>query len=132
MDTMTKAFLILVLLITATSAGCASTNGDNFIYKKARRNFIYKRETTSPEQHLIYTSVHSRFTGDCEDFAFTLQRQIGGIVWHVVLNKTKQHHAVLVKDGVAYGNKYSPMSLDLYPARFVFVMRPKNPTVINN
>lgn len=65
-----------------------------------------------------------RWLGDCEDYAFTKQREIGGDVWHVVLPDGR-HHAALVRDGFVYDNLHkSPVKLSSYQASWLFIMRP--------
>ena len=64
------------------------------------------------------------FAGDCEDFAFTLQRVIGGNVWYVK-REGRESHAVLVKNGLVYDSlsKYRTKKEE-YQGDFVFIMKP--------
>ena len=105
-----------VLLLT----GCNTT--DHKVYRTALTNFVY--ESDVEDERRIYNTVDREFYGDCEDFAFTLQKQIGGEVWYVKLDdKTKfSVHAVLVKDGVTYDYIYKSSWKENYPARFLWVM----------
>ena len=66
-----------------------------------------------------------RFAGDCEDFAFSMQAQLGGVVWHVVLHDGR-HHAVLLLDGWVYDNLHGrPVRRAVYPAKaWLVVMTP--------
>ena len=55
-------------------------------------------------EYRIYDRIDRPFYGDCEDAAFTLQKQIGGDVWYVLLNNGTAH-AALVKNGIVYDNR---------------------------
>ena len=113
-----KILLITIMLVLLT--GCNTT--ETTVYKTAMTNFVY--ESDIADERRIYNTVDETFYGDCEDFAFTLQKQIGGEVWYVVLNdRTKfSAHAVLVKDGVTYDYLYRSSWKENYPARFLWVM----------
>lgn len=111
---------ILILILTVFLFGCNTT--ETTIYKTAKLNFIY--EPDQQDERRIYNTVENKFYGDCEDFAFTLQKQIGGQVWYVVLDDrtSYRYHAVLVKDGVTYDYLYKSSWVENYPASFLFVM----------
>ncbi len=111
---------ILILILTVFLFGCNTT--ETTIYKTAMTNFIY--ESDIEDERRIYNTVDRAFYGDCEDFAFTLQKQIGGEVWYVILNDRTnyRYHAVLVKDGITYDYLYKSSWKDNYPAKFMFVM----------
>jgi len=47
-------------------------------HKLALSNFVYEADKVN--EYRIYDYIDKPFHGDCEDFAFTLQRQIGGDV----------------------------------------------------
>ena len=62
--------------------------------------------------------------GDCEDYAFTKKREIGGEVWHVVLPDWR-HHAVLLKDAMVYDTLNDvPVPHASYKALWLFTMSP--------
>lgn len=109
--------LILALLFVT---GCNTT--DHKVYQTALTNFVY--ESDVEDERRIYNTVDREFYGDCEDFAFTLQKQIGGEVWYVKLDDESgyRYHAVLVKDGITYDYLYKSSWVDNYPAWFMFVM----------
>jgi len=92
---------IAAALITMTVAGCSSIPNED-IHRIARWNFRYKRESQGQNEWLAYESVFHPFQGDCEDFSFTLQKQIGGQVRFIRL--PSGGHAILVKDGIVYDN----------------------------
>ncbi len=100
--------------------GCNTTSQNaNQIYRKAISNFVY--ESDIEDERCIYENIDDKFYGDCEDFAFTLQKQIGGEVWYVILNDrtSYRYHAVLVKDGITYDYIYKSSWKENYPARFM-------------
>lgn len=108
--------LLLLLLI----AGC---NEQAFYVAKA--NFIY--EPDKANEIRVYDSIDKPFRGDCEDFAFTLQKQIGGIVLWMAKGEycaIDAPHAVLLVDGVVYDNcADDPIKLEKYKGNLGFVMR---------
>lgn len=74
-------------------------------FKTAKYNFHYVKDVRN--EYKRYTTIDRPFHGDCEDFAFTLQRRIGGKVVYVHDYKTNAGHAVLYKDGWIYCNQCS-------------------------
>lgn len=70
----------------------------------ALNHFEYRSDTV--DTWLMYERIDSAFSGDCEDFAFTLQNQIGGDVWYAIIPEHGAH-AMLVLDGVVYDNMHS-------------------------
>ena len=90
-------------------------------HRLAYHNFVYEPDVA--DERRIYERIDLAFKGDCEDFAFTLQIQIGGDVWYVLLpNKTA--HAVLVIGDKCYCNRYKrPISKSRYHGEFLFVMK---------
>lgn len=113
---------IFAIAVTFLIASCQS-HKDYAIYNQAKYNFVY--EADKENELRLYGRVDKRFYGDCEDFAFTLQKQIGGDVWYVILNDKSytQAHAVLVKDGVVYDYLYEKSRIDDYPARFANIIK---------
>jgi hypothetical protein len=109
---------ITMLIFGVLISGCAIHSPDEILYYKARSNFRYEADIAN--EYRVYASIDSPFYGDCEDFAFTLQRQIGGDVYFVMLHK-KYPHAVLVKDGVAYDMKFK-IGKDFYPGTFYSIL----------
>ena len=92
-------------------------------HRQALANFIY--ESDIADERRIYTRIDKPFRGDCEDFAFTLQIQIGGDVWYVLLPDGTAH-AVLVLNGKCYDNRYKrPMSKSRYRGEFKHIMNTK-------
>ncbi len=89
-----KILLALSILLT----GCAAPNWHE--WKEARNNFIYVEDEV--DEWLVYDRIDEPFMGDCEDMAFTLQRQIGGEVMKAYYKNMS--HAVLIKDGYIYDN----------------------------
>ena len=83
-----------ILLTSILLCACVPNEAEYF---EAKRNFTYKPEKVDAWNAYDYSKP---FTGDCEDYAFTLQKEIGGEVWLVRLKN--DYHAVLVKDGISY------------------------------
>ena len=112
--------LILVTLLSLCSS-CAS-NPDAQAHRLALWNFTY--EADEENEYRIYNSISVPFTGDCEDYAFTLQGVVGGSVWYVARGG-RQAHAVLVKDGLVYDSlsRYV-VKKELYQGEFIFIMKP--------
>ncbi|MAP95950.1 MAG: hypothetical protein CMK07_13460 [Ponticaulis sp.] len=87
-------------------------------FKAAKANFVYVKDEYN--EAIRYSSIYHIFEGDCEDFAFTLQKAFGGgdVVYASV---DKVGHAVLLKDGWVYCNLCSkPYKLADYTAGTVF------------
>lgn len=100
--------------------GCSSVPNVN-THMMALSNFRYRRDVA--DEWLIYDRIDQPFTGDCEDYALTLQKQIGGKVWYVVI-PTGEHHAVLVADDHVYDNLNRwPVHREEYQADWVRVIR---------
>jgi hypothetical protein len=114
--------IIFVIVVMLLIFGCQPFQ-DHAIYNQAKYNFVY--ESDKENELRLYERVDKKFYGDCEDFAFTLQKQIGGDVWYVILNDKSytQAHAVLVKDGVVYDYLYKKSRVDDYPASFLFMLK---------
>ncbi|PWI34741.1 hypothetical protein DI392_00190 [Vibrio albus] len=115
----TKSLLIAPLFTAILLSGCVNYSPDEKIYFQARSNFRYQSDINNELR--VYPDISQPFYGDCEDFAFTLQQQIGGKVWHVKL-KNRNHHAVLVKNGMVYDLNYKILR-DIYPAQFIQEMQ---------
>jgi len=110
-----KAFIIILVLLVV---GCASTIEEK-MFSEAKENFTYKADVA--DEWLRYDSISEAFTGDCEDFAFTLQHAIGGRVMFTASRSGP--HAVLEKDGIIYDNlNYYPQRLQEYPAKLLYEM----------
>jgi len=95
---------ITTAVMAMTIAGCSSMQKmpHEDIHRIARWNFRYKREESGKNEWIAYESIYHPFQGDCEDYAFTLQKEIGGQVRYTRL--PSGGHAVLVKDGIVYDN----------------------------
>ncbi len=93
-----------------------SSDPDTRALQVAHRNFKYVPDVGDERRH--FTNIDRPFYGDCEDFAFTLQKQIGGTVRYVMLD-TGQAHAVLCKGGKVYCNLHRwPTSQENYRGEF--------------
>ena len=94
------------------------------MYQIALSNFEYVSDMNQfrvlDKWHRAY-DIRKHFVGDCEDFAFTLQYEIGGEVWYVILpRKVDNQHAVLVKDNWVYDNLHKvPIKLNNYKGQFI-------------
>jgi predicted transglutaminase-like cysteine proteinase len=108
----------LLIALAALATGC-SVIPNMSVHDEALRNFIYVSDEEN--ELFVYDRIDQPFMGDCEDYAFTLQRQIGGEVWHVIVEGG--HHAVLVNDGWVYDNLSKwPVPRAEYQAVWVWVM----------
>ena len=110
--------LLIAVIAALLLSGCQASK-DYSIYNQAKHNFIY--ESDKDDELRLYNRIDRKFKGDCEDFAFTLQKQIGGEVWKVILTDESMYpwHAVLVKDGFVYDYLYEKSRVDDYPAKFI-------------
>jgi hypothetical protein len=110
----------LTLLLSLT----ACTSPDNKAFLLASKNFTYVSDGDT-DSWQRFDSVSSKFSDDCEDFAFTLQAQIGGTVWLVKLyDEEYPWHAVLVKNDKAYDSYYKRIiPVKWYRAEFISVMK---------
>lgn len=110
---------ILTILLFSLLTACA-TNPDSEAHRLALWNFTYEKDKANELR--IYDSISSPFAGDCEDFAFTLRRQIGGVVWLIRL-EDRSYHAALVKNNLVYdNNSRRPIKRMDYHGRFIRVM----------
>lgn len=108
------------LILTAVLlSGCASTPEQD-AHRLALWNFRYRPDVENELR--VYDRIDQPFEGDCEDFAFTLQRQIGGDVWYIV--RAEGAHAALDVDGIIYDNMSKhPIPRASYPGQFLFKMQ---------
>lgn len=96
---------------------------DDAQYQLALDNFTYLADEA--DELKLYERIDRPFSGDCEDFAFTLQRQIGGEVWRAVVITPDGFgaHAVLVKNNIVYDNRYNePLPTENWLGELVRVM----------
>ena len=108
----------LILILSILMSGCTSIPHFDK-WHEARNNFRYIEDIEG--EWLVYDRIDEEFMGDCEDFAFTLQKQIGGEVWKVHVYGI--WHAVLLKDGFVYDNiRRTPISRESYRGWFVEVI----------
>tara|TARA_X000001388_G_scaffold52616_7_gene38390 strand:+ start:613 stop:996 length:384 start_codon:yes stop_codon:yes gene_type:complete len=111
--------LIAVLAILAVTTYYLSSSDDKAYYE-ALSNFIYIDDIA--DEHKAFTSIDKPFKGDCEDFAFTLQLQIGGEVWAFTHNDNV-NHAALVLNGMVYDSlRKRPISIEKYPKHPLYKM----------
>ena len=104
----------------ALCVSCASSP-DVDAHRLALWNFHY--EADKDNEYRVYNSISTPFYGDCEDFAFTLAKQIGGEVWYIDTG-TYPAHAALVKGGWVYDSIYTRrVSKQNYKGEFKFIMR---------
>lgn len=98
----------------------------------ALENFTYVEDVPGAETYTAFTDISQPFFGDCEDFAFTLQKQIGGEVW--AMTHTEQvNHAVLIVDGIVYDNFFKiPTPVDKYPGKKLHPIFFKGNYIANN
>ena len=112
--------MIRILLISLLLTGCATMTPDEAAMWQASGNFNYKADIN--DEWRIYDRIDQPFEGDCEDYALTLQKQIGGDVWFVS-HRTLGPHAVLVKNHIAYDYLIGrPVSFYDYPGKFEVII----------
>ncbi|QDP55688.1 MAG: hypothetical protein Tp138OMZ00d2C19078241_20 [Prokaryotic dsDNA virus sp.] len=113
---MKYALIAIAILIT----GCATPQQS--AHREALWNFKYVPDVENELR--VYDRIDQPFEGDCEDFAFTLQRQIGGDVWYIV--RAEGAHAALDVDGIIYDNMSKhPIPRVSYPGVFVTILEIK-------
>ena len=111
--------LIAVLAILAVTTYYLSSSDDRAYYE-ALSNFTYVDDVA--DEYKAFTRIDRPFAGDCEDFAFTLQRQIGGEVWAFTYDNNV-NHAALVLNGVVYDSlRKHPVSIEKYPKHPLYQM----------
>lgn len=98
---------------------CVS-NPDAEAHRLALWNFNYEKDIDN--EYRIYDYIDRPFFGDCEDFAFTLQKVIGGEVWYIDTGRPVAH-AALVKSGLVYDSaRKRPISKYRYNGEFKYIM----------
>ncbi len=103
-----------IILCAIFFSGCAFASPTTF--QVALNNFTYKADI---EDEWNAYDIYKPFSGDCEDFAFSLQLVIGGDVTYV-FDKYDRPHAVLIKSGWIYDNQEkSPIPVDQYSGKIV-------------
>lgn len=118
-------YLSALLFVIAVYFYLSSTNEEK-AYQVALSNFTYVDDIA--DEHKAFTRIDMPFSGDCEDFAFTLQLQIDGDVW-AVSRDGDVDHAVLVTDGYVYDSlKTRPVKVENYKNRLIYVMTPPEQT----
>ena len=94
---------IAIMLISTFIVGCSMTPRmpHHEEQRLAKWNFRYRKDTG--DEWVSFENIDTPFTGDCEDYAFTMQNQLGGKV-HYTIHDEVGAHAVLIKNGVVYDN----------------------------
>lgn len=112
--------LIRLLAVSLFISGCSSVPNLHE-HRLVLSNFRYRNHID--DEWLVYDRIDQPFSGDCEDYAFTLQRQICGEVWHVELPDSRRH-VVLLANGYVYDNLNKwPIAQSEFQGRLWFVMR---------
>lgn len=111
--------IIAVLAILAVTTYHLSSSDDKAYYM-ALSNFTYVDDVA--DEHKAFTRIDKQFEGDCEDFAFTLQLQIGGEVW-AFTHDDSVNHAALILNGMVYDSlRKHPISINDYPKHKLYKM----------
>ena len=109
---------LLILIFSLT--GCVSLSLDEEAHRLSLWNFKYKADVD--DEWLIYDRIDQPFFGDCEDLSLSLQKQIGGDVWYVLLLDGTAH-AALVKNKMVYDSLFKhPVELNEYKGTFLYMM----------
>jgi len=112
--------IVLALLLIAVFLYFNSSEAEKAYYE-ALSNFTYVDDVA--DEHKAFTSIDKPFKGDCEDFAFTLQLQIGGEVWAFTHND-KENHAALILNGIVYDSlRTHPVTIENYPKFKLYEMK---------
>jgi hypothetical protein len=116
----------IIIIALALLSGCVSSQSyeTESLYKQATRSFTYEHDIAN--EYRIYGRIDQQFKGDCEDFAFTLQKQIGGDVYFTYLNGTEPH-AVLSLNGKVYDMDGIARPIKDYPGKLLFIMTYEDP-----
>ena len=105
----------LILILSILMSGCTSIPHFDK-WHETRNNFRYIEDIEG--EILAYDRIDREFLGDCDDFAATLKKQIGGNMFAVKYQG--YWHAVLVKDGFVYDNAMkTPVAVEAYEGEFV-------------
>jgi hypothetical protein len=117
---------LIIIIALALLSGCVSSQSyeTESLYKQATRNFNYEHDIAN--EYRIYGRIDQQFKGDCEDFAFTLQKQIGGDVHFTYLNGAEPH-AVLSLNGKVYDMDGIARPIKDYPGKLLFIMTYEDP-----
>jgi len=111
---------LILIFSLALCASCVS-NPDAEAHRLALWNFHYEKDIAS--EYRVYNYIDRPFFGDCEDFAFTLQKVIGGDVWYIDRGQAIAH-AALVKNNWVYDSiRKRPISKFNYDGEFKHIMR---------
>lgn len=112
--------IALALLLLAAFMYFNSSDAEKAYYE-ALSNFTYVEDVA--DEHKAFTRIDKSFSGDCEDFAFTLQLQIGGEVWAFTHNDNV-NHAALVLNGMVYDSlRKHPILINDYPKHKLYKMK---------
>lgn len=110
----------LILIFSLSLCASCASNPDAEAHRLALWNFQYQPDIT--DEWKVYDRIDQPFFGDCEDFSLSLQKQIGGDVWYVLLPDGTAH-AALVKNKMVYDNLFKrPVELDKYKGTFLYIM----------
>lgn len=110
---------LLTLIAFSLCASCVS-NPDAEAHRLALWNFSYQSDIA--DEWKVYDRIDQPFSGDCEDFSLSLQKQIGGDVWYVILPDGTAH-AALVKNDIVYDNiNRRPIGVTDYRGQFIKIM----------
>ena len=109
---------LLLLLSFASHANTFAV--ENF---KLKERFVYKADE---EDIWTVLADHGVVYGDCEDYALTLQKQVGGQLWYVKARDQQAHMILCLHNQCADNLQADIFTLD--PTRFDALVRvyPKN------
>ena len=101
-----------LLSIVVNAADSAPSSLHQTVYQLNER-FIYTPEAQGEDNWQVLSEdgiVH----GDCEDFALTIQKQLGGSIFQTRISEMKENHAI-----VCLGNGWCADTLHNSPFRLV-------------
>lgn len=112
--------LIFILFLTLSSVSIANTNTELFYI--AQSNYYYELDDKGNDVATVFKTIHQRFDGDCEDFAYSLLLAMKKGKVYFTTHKG-QGHAILLNDGIVYDPNYpEPIKVQDYPEKIVRVI----------
>lgn len=108
--------VFIVVTLCALSAACVllPPTDDWAAQRALDERFVYVEEAPDKDDWK-FLEPEGKVYGDCEDYAITLQREIGGKIWLLYPMNGGVGHAVVVKGGLVYDNLIFPHAPN-YPA----------------
>mgnify|MGYP000621833221 CR=1 FL=1 len=114
-----SAYLLLVGIFVAFLSGCVSTADVMREKNQLDARFVYRYDIGD---EWIRLASSGTVYGDCEDYAITLQEQVGGTLWIGLPVNTNSAHAFLCHGNTCVDNN-SAAPFPLNPQEFEWLRR---------